>query len=220
MKIAVLGATGPSGLQTVLEALERGFSVVALVRNPDKLTVKDNNLQVCKVDIFKEEELAPHFKDSDAVVSCLGGRASLFGWTPSTLYTDSMKSIVGAMRRSGVKRLIAVSAWGTAATDGEPFIIRWILRPLFIGNLLHNMGEMEDYLNKECQDINYTVVRPPGLTDQPSTGQLVIAENGRQFLDNSATQISRRDVAKYMLDIIKETSVYKASVAIGYGKKN
>lgn len=46
MKITVLGATGPSGLQTVLEALERGFSVVALVRNPDKLTVKDNNLQV------------------------------------------------------------------------------------------------------------------------------------------------------------------------------
>lgn len=66
------------------------------------------------MDIFKEEELAPHFKDSDAVVSCLGGQGSLFGWTPSTLYTDSMKSIVGAMRRSGVKRLIAVSAWGTA----------------------------------------------------------------------------------------------------------
>lgn len=32
------------------------------------------------------------------------------------------------------------------------------------------MGEMEDYLNKECQDIDYTVVRPPGLTNQPSTG--------------------------------------------------
>lgn len=220
MKIAVLGATGPSGLQTVLEALERGLHVVALVRNPEKLTVKNNNLQVCKVDIFKEEELAPHFKDSDAVVSCLGGRASLFGWTPSTLYTDSMRSIVRAMRKSGVKRLIAISAWGTAATDGEPFIIRWILRPLFIGNLLNNMGEMEEYLNKECQDIDYTVVRPPGLSNQPSKGQPVLAENGRQFLDNSATQMSRRDVAKYMLDIIKETSVYKACVAIGLDKKN
>lgn len=32
------------------------------------------------------------------------------------------------------------------------------------------MGKMEDYLNKECQDINYTVVRPPGLTNQPSKG--------------------------------------------------
>ena len=46
MKISVLGATGPSGQQTVLEALERGYSVVALVRNPEKLTVKNDKLQV------------------------------------------------------------------------------------------------------------------------------------------------------------------------------
>lgn len=46
MKISVLGATGPSGQQTVLEALERGYSVVALVRNPEKLTVKDDKLEV------------------------------------------------------------------------------------------------------------------------------------------------------------------------------
>lgn len=52
------------------------------------------------------------------------------------------------------------------------------------------------------------------------SGQPVVAENGRQFLDNSAGQISRRDVAKYMVDIIKETSVYKTCVAIGYGKNN
>ena len=69
--------------------------------------------QVCKVDILKEEDLVPHIKGSDAVVSCIGGRASLFGWTPCSLYTDSMKSIVGAMRKSGVNRLIAMSAWGT-----------------------------------------------------------------------------------------------------------
>nr|XP_022338349.1 uncharacterized protein LOC111133908 [Crassostrea virginica] len=129
-----------------------------------------------------------------------------------------MKSIVGAMRKSGVNRLIAMSAWGTKATEGEPFMIKWILRPLFIGNLLHNMGEMEDYLSKDCQDINFTVVRPPGLTNQPSTGKTVRAENGRQFLDESTTQISRRDVAKYMLDIIKESSVYKACVAVSVDK--
>jgi putative NADH-flavin reductase len=66
------------------------------------------------VDIFNEDDLAPHLKDSDAVVSCLGGSASLFGWTKCTLYTDSMMSIVGAMRKSGVKRLVAMSAWGSA----------------------------------------------------------------------------------------------------------
>ena len=50
------------------------------------------------------------------------------------------------------------------------------------------------------------------------SGKTVRAENGRQFLDGSATQISRRDVAKYMLDIIQETSVYKACVAVGVDK--
>ena len=58
-----------------------------------------------------------------------------------------------------------------SATEGEPFMMKWMLRPLFIGNVLNNMGEMEDYLSKDFQDINFTVVRPPGLTIQPSTGK-------------------------------------------------
>ena len=65
------------------------------------------------MDILKQEDLVPHIKGSDAVVSCIGGQASLFGWTPCSLYTHSMKSIVGAMRKSGVNRLIAMTSWGT-----------------------------------------------------------------------------------------------------------
>lgn len=53
MRISVLGATGPSGLQTVLEALDRGYEVVALVRNPDKLTVTNDKLQVTTGNIFQ-----------------------------------------------------------------------------------------------------------------------------------------------------------------------
>ena len=52
MKIAVLGATGPSGVQVVKEALERGHDVTAIVRNPDKMreSVRDGRLKVnyCK----------------------------------------------------------------------------------------------------------------------------------------------------------------------------
>jgi len=46
MKIAVLGATGPSGIQVVKEALERGHEVTAIVRNPDKMTEKHEKLKV------------------------------------------------------------------------------------------------------------------------------------------------------------------------------
>ena len=48
MKIAVLGATGPSGVQVVKEALERGHDVTAIVRNPNKMkdAVQDDRLKV------------------------------------------------------------------------------------------------------------------------------------------------------------------------------
>ena len=36
-----------------------------------------------------------------------------------------------------------------------------------IGRQLDNMYEMEEWLAKECQDIDYTVVRPPRLSDKP-----------------------------------------------------
>ena len=48
MKISVLGATGPSGQQTVLEALERGHSFVALVRNQEKLTTSNAQVLINK----------------------------------------------------------------------------------------------------------------------------------------------------------------------------
>ena len=44
MKLVVLGATGPSGLQLVEESLDRGHEVSALVRDPSKLAHIDNAL--------------------------------------------------------------------------------------------------------------------------------------------------------------------------------
>ena len=46
MKIAVLGATGPSGIQVVKVALAWGHEVTAVVRNPDKVTEKHDKLKV------------------------------------------------------------------------------------------------------------------------------------------------------------------------------
>ena len=46
MKLAVLGATGKSGHQIVQQALDRGHSVRAVVRTPEKLKVTHHNLEV------------------------------------------------------------------------------------------------------------------------------------------------------------------------------
>ena len=69
--------------------------------------------QVKEVDIFKEEDLVEHFKNTDAVVSCLGCRPSFLGWSTITFYLDTIKPIVAAMRTANKKRLVCMSAWGT-----------------------------------------------------------------------------------------------------------
>ena len=55
----------------------------------------------------------------------------------------------------------------------DSFMINWVLKPLALGQSLHNMGEMEAYLKTECPDIEYTSVRPPQLLNGASSGKSV-----------------------------------------------
>ena len=60
-------------------------------------------------------------------------------------------------------------------SQGDPFFITWLFKPLMLGQSLNNMGEMEDYMEVECPDIEYTSVRPPQLTNTETTGEYVKA---------------------------------------------
>ena len=72
MRLLVLGASGQTGQQLVQQALEKNHEVTALVRDPSKLDIKNDNLKVQKADIFNEEEMKGHLQGQDAVMSCLG----------------------------------------------------------------------------------------------------------------------------------------------------
>ena len=104
---------------------------------------------------------------------------------------------------------------------------------------------MEKYLDTNCSDMNYTVVRPPGLTNSKVsgvwntipiylclafyfqvtlvsvvfliTGKPIKVELDAFYLKGTSgpTRMSRADVAKYMLDCIPNTETYKKAVAIG-----
>lgn len=217
MKIALLGATGPSGIQVVKEALERGHTVTAIVRNPDKLTEKHENLKVVKANIFDPDTLADHMSGHDAVLSCLGCPPSFFSLWTITFYTDSAKSIISAMRKASLRRLIFMSAWYTKYDSSDPFMINWVLKPLFLGQSLKNLGEMEDYLATECPDIEYTSVRCPQLTNLESTGAPVLYNEGQRVPSDKRISCCRRDAARFMLDAAESGNFKRKCMAIGSG---
>ena len=66
MRIAVLGASGQTGLAFCTQALANQHQVVALVRNTDKmsglLAANQESLEVNLVDIFNPASLSPHLQ--------------------------------------------------------------------------------------------------------------------------------------------------------------
>ncbi|XP_054895388.1 flavin reductase (NADPH)-like [Poeciliopsis prolifica] len=210
MKIALLGATGQTGQFLVKQALEQGHTVTAIVRNPAKLTVHHDNLKVVSADIFSADSLKPHFKDQDVVMSCLGFPASVFSGV--TGYTMSMAAVVGAMREARVNRVITMTSWYTDPNSGtqSPFLIRFLLLPM-IRSVLSNMYEMERFLQK-TEDINWTVVRPPGLKNLGASAQEFLTHEG-YFVPDSSGQVGRGDVARFMLSLLNSNAWVKKGVA-------
>jgi putative NADH-flavin reductase len=107
MKLFVIGATGWTGREIVQQALARGHHVTAFVRSPETVTFRHERLSVLKGNVMDESQLSEAMKNHDAVVSALGPREV---FKPSSLLHDSALAATRAMHRSGVRRLVVLSA--------------------------------------------------------------------------------------------------------------
>src|SRR5438128_12620406 len=88
MNLVILGATGRTGRLVVEQALAAGHAVTALVRSPEKLTLRNPNLRVVMGDATDTSALSRAVQGADALISTLGGGGSVIA--------DSTHAIVAA----------------------------------------------------------------------------------------------------------------------------
>lgn len=214
MNLFIAGANGGIGRQAVKQALAAGHKVTALVRNPAKLLLSHPNLEIVQGDIQKQETFAHYLRHQDAVVSALGVSGGLFGDKPTTLYSGGNANLLAAMQQHGVKRACFISASAVEISPVLPWYVRLIARYI-LQNLLRHMyadlREMEAFIKASA--IDWTIIRPPQLTDGPLTGNYRVAVN--HFLKN-ALKISRADVAHFMLANLANAATYQGTVEIAY----
>jgi putative NADH-flavin reductase len=164
--------------------------------------------------------LTPAVEGADAVLSALGARTK----ADTGVATHGTRVIAEAMRASGVRRVIVVSAApiGTVPSPGRPhpprhdpgdgFVIRYLGDPL-IKRVLRahyaDLAQMEDVLRDS--DLDWTVVRPPRLTGKPVTGRYRTAYG--QNIRGGAF-VSRADVAHYMLRAVGQPETFRQTVGI------
>jgi putative NADH-flavin reductase len=209
MRLTVFGATGGTGSAVVRQALAAGHEVVAVVRDPGRLTVPaGTGLGVVTADVMAPAQIAPAIKGSDAVVSALGPRKG----GPVTVLADSARSIVGAMADAGVRRLVAVSASGAFIEPSDPFFTRVVLKPLlqrFLHDAMADTRQLENEIR--ASSTAWTLIRPPRLTDGPGRGRY-----RREIDQNVGRTIARADVADAILAALADPATIGHTVGIGY----
>ena len=189
MKLFVMGATGRTGQEVVQQAIARGHYVTAFVRSPESITLRNERLTVLKGNAMDENELSEAMQNHDAVISTLGPREV---FRPGTLLHDSALATTRAMNRSGVKRLVVLSA--AAHFPGIPNrIASFVMR-----NHMRDSLSMEAIV--QANGLDWTIARPPRLTQEDS----VTYRSREGAAPKMGFTLSRKAVAAFVLDAIEQ----------------
>ena len=199
MKLLILGATGPTGRELVMQALGAGHSVAALARDPAKVTEK---IEIIQGDATDAATIANAVRGRDAVLSALG-----VGKTFKS--RDLMTQAAASLVKADIKRLLFVSAAGVGESFNEmpPFgklFFRTLLRSIYA-----DKAKADDAIR--ASKVEWTIVRPVMLTNGPRTGSYRVAEH---LPLHGMPKISRADVADFMLRELVERKWIRKTVVI------
>ncbi|WP_076460027.1 NAD(P)-binding oxidoreductase [Limosilactobacillus caccae] len=193
-KILVVGAHGRTGIATVKELLKSPqFVPIAGIRNKTQIAqFKNLGVETRFIDVRESvAKIKVQLTGIDAIVIALEG-----GWMVSL---DGKVKVAQAAQQAGIKRLVLVSA-GAIQHFHDEKIMSW-------------MKEMEEYsaalyyadMFVRNSSLDYTIVRPESLTDEPGTGLVNIGQ------DLSHTTVSRTDLARVIVQsLASDNTVRKA----------
>lgn len=213
MKLAIIGASGNIGSKILGEALARGHQVTAIVRNPEKIAVKNPLLTIEKGDVLKDgvDELV---KGHDAVVSAYNP-----GWGNPNIAPDTTKAyaaIIAAVKKAGVKRLLVVGGAGSLEVSPGVQLIDTMQVPDVIRGAILALREVLYTLRKE-KDLDWTFFSPAAnFTDGERTGRFRLGNDQVVKDDKGESKISIKDYAVAMLDEVEKPKHSRQRFTVGY----
>ncbi|WP_163071274.1 SDR family oxidoreductase [Priestia flexa] len=206
MKVLVIGANGQIGQKVVrlLHANEQ-CTVRAMVRKEEQLEkLKNENIEAVYASLEGTvKELEAAMKGCDAVVFTAGSGGSTGSDKTLLIDLDGAAKSIEAAENVGVNRFIMVSALQAHHREN------WNenLKPYYVA---------KHYADKilEASSLDYTIIRPGGLTNDAGTGKVDVATN------LTRGTIPREDVAKVVVTSLTEEGTYKKSFDLLAGDKN
>jgi uncharacterized protein YbjT (DUF2867 family) len=181
MRVAIAGGHGQIALRLETVLKQQGDEPVALIRNPDHAgDVEQAGAEPAVVDLEHagDDEVAQAIAGSDAVVFAAGAGPGSGPERKETMDYGGAVKLIEAAKQAGVSRYVIVSSMGAdaGASGDDTFAV-----------YLRAKGRADDAVR--ASGLDWTVIRPGGLTNDPGTGQVDLRADGPRG------QVSRDDVA-------------------------
>ena len=206
MNVLVIGATGQTGGLAIKKLLAQGHTVTAYARNPAAITEKHERLKVARGDARDQDALHEALKGQDAVLSALGPR----GLKRDDLQEAFMRGLIGAMKSSGVKRLVNLSAWGAGDSHKDAMLVFKIAKATVLRHVFADKDRGEALLF--ASDVDYVNVRPGRLLNAPARGGVKASLEPKGI----KAELTRDDLADFMIAQLASPTWARKSPLIGY----
>ncbi len=213
MKIALIGPTGFVGSEVLKELLARGHDVIALARDPAKLTARAG-LTVVKADAKQADQVAAAVEGADAVVNAYNP-----GWSVPDIHTEFLegtRAIYDGVKRAGVKRLIVVggagslyAAPGLQLVDTPEFPAEWKQGALAAREALN--------LIRQESSLDWTFLSPAvHLEPGERRGSYRVSLDTPVMDANGPAHVSTADLAVAIVDELERPQHIRRRFTVGY----
>ena len=196
--VLVAGATGGTGQEVVDRALAQGLHVRALVRDESKARMLfGDRVQYVSGDVREPRSLKKAVKGVDEVICALGSSVQRDPEnSPERVDFACVKALADAAKAAGVSQFILVSSMGVTHPEHQ--------LNAMLDNILEWKLKGEDAVR--ATGINYTIVRPGALTNEPG------GQRGIRIMQGDPREgegsISRSDLAEVLVSAIGRKDLF------------
>jgi uncharacterized protein YbjT (DUF2867 family) len=197
MRVVIAGGHGQIALQLERLLADRGDTPVGIIRNPDHVTdVEAAGAEAVVLDLEQADagRLADVVSGADAVVFAAGGGPNSGAERKETVDRGAAVLLADAAEQTGVRRYLMISSMGTERADPDSDDVFQVY--------LRAKKAADDDLRG--RDLDWTIVRPGRLTDEPGTGRVQVGTLGRG-------SVPRADVAAVLAAVLTSDSTIGAT---------
>jgi len=209
-RVLIVGATGGTGRQLVAQALERGYAVTALVRNPLKLQTKHPRLTVMPGDVLDYASVEAAMRGQEAVLSALGHKRFFY---PTRILSQGTRNLLRAMKAHGVPRIVCETSLGIGDSAGRLGLYYTLfIIPAILPFYFWDKTRQEKII--AASDIEWVIVRPAVLNNRSKRGCFRHGRHLGSFLWTG--RISRADVADFMLNQLTSNTYLQSAPGVSW----